>query len=61
MDKHISISQESSTTREIRMDFRKNCSKKNNLLVYSQILFGIIQALEELKNKWVEDKAVEKG
>jgi len=47
MDKHISISQESSTTREIRMDFRKNCSKKNNLLEYSQILFGIIQALEE--------------
>jgi hypothetical protein len=61
MVKHISIFQVSSTIKEIHMVYHRNYSKKNNLSVYSQIQFGIIQVLEELRNKLEEVKEVEKG
>lgn len=61
MDKLIIIFLELNTTKEIHMDFQKNYTKKNSLLEYNQIVYGIIQELEEWKNKLEGVKVVEKG
>jgi len=51
MDKHILIFQELNTIKEIHMVFHKNYTKKNSLLEYKQIVYGIIQEQEDLRNK----------
>jgi hypothetical protein len=51
MDKHIIIFLELNTIKEFHMVFHKNYTKKNSLSEYSQIVYGIIQELEDLKNK----------
>ena len=51
MDKHILIFQELNTIKEIHMVFHKNYTKKNSLLEYKQIVYGIIQEQEDLRNR----------
>lgn len=51
MDKPIIIFLELNTIKEFHTVFHKNYTKKNSLSEYSQIVYGIIQELEDLKNK----------
>ena len=61
MAKHYLIFLELSIIRVTHMVYLNKYSQKNNMQKFNQIVFGIIQGQEELKNKLEEEMEVAKG